>query len=188
VDIPCPECGKGLHVKVGKNGPFIACSGYPECRYSSDYVRDDRGRIQPVDPSRGEPTDKVCDKCGRPMVIRQGRYGTFLSCSGYPECANAQSLSSDAASARTGVKCPQPDCSGDILEKKSKRGKFFYGCSRYPDCTFAIWDKPVPVPCPTCGASFLAEKSSKKRGTYLTCLTQGCGFTMEKPEEEPKNT
>jgi len=174
--LTCPQCGKQLYIKVGKNGPFLACSGYPDCTYSQDYVRDDKGKIQPVESNSYEITDKVCDKCGRPMIIKRGRYGEFLACSGYPGCEYTQSLNSNGPGKPIGVKCPQKGCEGEILERQSKRGKIFYGCSRFPDCTFATWDKPLAKACPACGAKFLVEKTTKKQGTVLACLEDGCGY------------
>ncbi len=175
-DLKCPQCGKPVRIKVGKNGHFLACTGYPDCTYSNDYVRDDKGIIQPEEQPEDEATDKVCDKCGSPMVIKRGRYGGFLACSGYPECKNTQSLNSNGNGKKIGVTCPEKECTGDMVERTSKRGKIFYGCSRFPDCTFATWDKPVDRECPVCGAKFLVEKTTKKQGTYLTCQEQGCGF------------
>jgi len=151
-ELTCPQCGKTLHIKIGKNGHFLACSGYPKCKYSSDYTRDEKGHIRAVAPPAGETTDKVCEKCGKPMVLKRGRYGDFLACGGFPECKNTQSLSINGSAKNIGVKCPQDGCSGEVLEKTSKRGKVFYGCSRYPDCSFATWDKPVSRQCPACGS------------------------------------
>ena len=175
-ELNCPECSKPLRIKVGKNGHFLACSGYPECTYSSDYTRDEKGKIQPVKPLEEEVTDKNCEKCGMPMVVKRGRYGDFLACSGYPECKNTQSLNSNGSGKSIGLSCPQKDCTGEIVERSSKRGKLFYGCNRFPECTFATWDKPIDRQCPVCGAKFLVEKTTKKEGTLLTCLTEGCGF------------
>jgi DNA topoisomerase-1 len=174
--LACPECGKPLHIKIGKNGHFLACSGYPECKYSSDYTRDEKGQVQAVSPAAAETTDKRCEKCGKPMVLKRGRYGDFLACSGFPECRNTQSLSVNGAAKSTGVACPQEGCGGDVLEKASKRGKVFYGCSRYPQCSFATWDRPVARPCPACGAKFLVERTTKKQGTLHLCLNPDCGF------------
>ncbi len=179
-DLNCPECKKPLRIKVGKNGHFLACSGYPECTYSSDYTRDDKGNIQPLEPPAEEVTDKNCEKCGLPMVVKRGRYGDFLACSGYPECKNTQSLNSSGGGKTIGVSCPQKDCTGEIVERSSKRGKLFYGCNRFPECTFATWNKPIERECPVCDAKFLVEKTTKKEGTFITCLTEGCGF-KEKP-------
>ena len=174
--LTCPQCSAKVHIKVGKNGHFLGCSGYPECTYTRNYTRDEKGKIHPVEPSIEEVSDKFCDKCSQPMVVKQGKYGTFLACSGYPDCNHTQSLFSDNAVRETGVHCPQQDCGGSLVERKSKRGKIFYGCSRFPDCTFAIWNKPIAKDCPLCNANFLVEKSTKKDGTSLACQTKGCGF------------
>jgi DNA topoisomerase-1 len=175
-DLKCPECSHTLHVKIGKNGHFLACSGYPECKYSRDYTRDEKGNIQPVEPLADEPTDKTCEKCGRPMVLKRGPFGEFYACSGYPECRNTQSRTLNGNGKSTGVKCPQDGCTGELLEKTSKRGKTFYGCNRYPDCTFATWDKPVARDCPACGAKILVERVTKRQGTLHSCLNPDCGF------------
>ncbi len=174
----CPQCGKDLHIKVGKNGHFLACSGYPQCTYSSDYTRDEKGRIQPVTLTLEEVPDRNCDKCGRPMVVKRGRYGEFLACSGYPECKHTQSINASEPGRPTGVKCPASGCTGELMEKTSKRGKIFYGCGRFPECDFATWDKPVGLPCPLCGAAFLVEKSTKREGKKRVCLTTGCSYSQ----------
>jgi DNA topoisomerase-1 len=130
-ELNCPECGKQLHIKVGKNGHFLACSGYPECSYSRDYERDEKGKIQAIESAVNETTDKLCAKCGNPMVVKRGRYGEFLACSGYPECQYTQSLNSNGSAKPIGVKCPQNGCGGEIVERQSKRGKLFFGCNKF---------------------------------------------------------
>lgn len=176
-ELTCPQCGNHpLHIKVGKNGHFLSCSGYPECTYSRDYVRDEQGHIQPVEPNHEAATDKVCPKCSRPMVIKRGKYGEFLACSGFPECNHTESINGATNGKSLGVPCPEPGCTGEVVEKKSKRGKIFYGCNRYPDCKFATWDKPVPKACPVCGNSYLVEKNSKREGTFLACVNRECGY------------
>ena len=174
--LSCPQCNKELNIKVGKNGHFLACSGYPDCTYSRDYIRDEKGKVKPIEPSLDEITEKICKKCGKPMVLKTGRYGKFLACSGYPDCKNTESVNSAGHGKKTGVKCPEKDCTGDLVERKSKRGKIFYGCSNFPKCTFATWDKPIDKKCPDCGADFLLEKTTKKQGTVLSCHTKGCGY------------
>jgi len=173
--LDCPECGKEVRVKVGKNGPFLSCDGYPDCTYSTDYTRDDKGGIQPVQLSQELAEGEECEKCGRPMMVKHGRYGEFLACSGYPECKNTKSVNGGNGKS-TGVKCPESGCGGELVERKSKRGKVFYGCSNYPKCSYALWDKPVDKECPECGEDFLVEKTTKKKGTFLTCLNDACGF------------
>ena len=181
-DLACPQCKSKLHIKIGKNGPFIACSAYPECNYSRNYERDDKGEIHPVEPSTQLAEGKFCDKCGKQMVIKQGRFGEFLACTGYPDCKNTQSVHASGAGNKIGVPCPMENCTGEIVERKSKRGKTFFGCTRYPECTFASWDKPVPKPCPQCGAPYLVEKTTKKDGLLLKCNQEGCDY-REYPEE-----
>ncbi len=177
--LECPQCARPLHIKMGKNGLFLACSGYPECNFTRDYTRTEKGEIQPVDAPREEATDKACEKCARPMVVRRGRYGTFLACSGYPECTHTESIQTDNGGQRTGVACPRRDCKGELLERRSKRGKVFYGCSRFPECDFATWDRPVERACPDCGSPYLLEKANKKRGTFLACPNRDCQYTAE---------
>ena len=115
------------------------------------------------------PTDEICEKCGRPMVIKSGRYGKFVACSGFPECRNAHPLVKD-----TGGICPE--CGGHMLVRKSAKGRIYYGCSKYPTCNFMTWDEPVPEKCPQCGQTLF-----KKKG-QLYCAKEGCGFT--KPIEK----
>ena len=183
-DLQCPMCRKNkLHIKMGKNGHFLACSGYPECTYSRDYIRNDKGEIEPIEPPQEELTDKLCEKCGRNMVLKHGKYGEFLACSGYPECKNTQSTGGGAGGKKIDVPCPEKNCGGEIVEKSSKRGKIFYGCSRFPECNFASWEKPVNRPCPVCETPFLVEKSTKKEGAFLACPDKNCGF---KEPLEPK--
>ncbi len=104
---------------------------------------------------RDEPSDEVCEKCGRPMVIKLGKYGKFLACSGFPECRNAKPLL-----VRTGVPCPSCH-QGELVERRSKKGRTFYGCERYPECEFVAWNKPVDTPCPTCGSPYMVESGRK---------------------------
>ncbi len=177
--LECPQCGRQLHIKMGKNGLFLACSGYPDCNFTRDYTRDEKGDIEPVAPPDEETVDKSCEKCGSPMVVKRGRYGTFLACSAYPDCKFTQSLGQEGAGRSTGVRCPADGCDGELVERKSKRGKIFYGCSRFPNCDFALWDKPVNTPCPQCGAPFLVEKTTKKRGTFLTCRHRDCDYDVD---------
>lgn len=176
-DLQCPMCCKDkLHIKMGKNGHFLACNGYPDCTYSRDYIRNEKGEIEPIEPAMDEITDKLCDKCGRNMTLKHGKYGEFLACSGYPDCKNTQSTNGGIGGKKIDVPCPEKDCDGDIVEKSSRRGKIFYGCSRFPECNFASWEKPVNRPCPVCSSSFLVEKSTKKDGDFLACPDKSCGY------------
>ena len=175
-DLTCPSCNHRLHIRMGRNGQFLGCNNYPECTYTRNYTRDEKGVVHPIEPISDQPSDRICDKCGKPMLIKEGRYGTFYACSGYPDCKNTQSTNSNSGGEKTGVNCPEQNCDGELVQRSSKRGKTFYGCSRFPDCTFATWDKPVAKECPGCGAKFLVEKTTKKQGTFLACNTKGCNF------------
>jgi DNA topoisomerase-1 len=186
--IKCPECNNGeLKIKVGKNGPFIACDKYPDCTFSSNYERDEKGKIKLIKNEILEAeipeSDKICPKCDKQMVVKQGKFGPFLACSGYPDCKYTQSLANSGEKNKTGVKCPEPGCEGELVEKRSRRGKVFYGCDKFPNCSFALWDKPVNRECPLCKSPFLVEKETKKEGRQLKCINKDCGY-KEKTEDE----
>ncbi|MBN2569497.1 MAG: type I DNA topoisomerase [Deltaproteobacteria bacterium] len=165
-DIVCEKCGNKMVVKWGRNGRFIACSNYPECRNTSNFTEEANGDINKV---KGELTDVVCEKCGNNMIIKEGRFGRFLGCSTYPECKHTQTIT-------TGVSCPEPDCDGYLTERRSKKGKTFFGCSNYPDCSYALWDRPVPEECPQCHAPFLVEKYQRGKGSIKICIHKDCGY------------
>ncbi|MFS8541598.1 MAG: topoisomerase DNA-binding C4 zinc finger domain-containing protein, partial [Tissierellales bacterium] len=115
-----------------------------------------------------EVTDVVCEKCGRKMVIKHGRYGKFLACPGYPECKNTKPIQD-----KIGVKCP--NCGGDIIKLKSGKGKIFFGCNNYPKCNFMTWDEPIYEKCPNCG-SIMVKKDTKK-GLIIKCSNENCGYS-----------
>ena len=170
----CPDCGKPLAIKLGRYGKFLACTGYPECKHARPLNGDAEAAPEV------ELSDQKCEKCGEPMAIKHGRFGKFLGCSAYPECKNIQPLEKPKD---TGVKCP--DCGkGTFLEKKSRRGKIFYSCSQYPKCKKALWNMPIEQPCPECGAPFVTEKVTKRRGTEHICANEACGWKeqVEAPE------
>jgi len=178
-DFKCPKCDSTMVIKWGRGGEFLACSRYPECKHTRNFTRDAEGNLKIVEE---EVTDEVCDLCGRPMKIRFGRFGKFLGCTGYPECKGVRSL---VRPVPTGVNCP--DCrEGDIMEKRSRNGKIFFSCNRYPKCRFATWDRPIPEPCPECNAPFVVEKTTKRAGTVRRCLSEGCKYqeTVAEPEAE----
>jgi len=168
-DIVCEKCGKPMVIKWGRNGQFLACTGYPDCKSTRPFVRTESGEVQAAPE---ETTDELCPKCGSAMVVKRGRFGKFLACSRYPECNHTQGMS-------TGVACPEDG--GKIVERRSRFGKVFYSCANYPACKFAVWYKPIPRACPQCGAPFLVEKFSKKTGPYVACNKKECGY-----KEEPK--
>jgi DNA topoisomerase-1 len=149
-DEVCPKCGKPLVIRWGRNGRFMACSGYPECRHT-----------KPLDAEE-KIEGEVCENCGRDMVVKVGRYGRFLACSGYPDCKTSRPYP-------IGVACPQEGCNGKIIERRSKRGRTFYGCSNYPACNFVSWNKPVAKSCPSCGNNYLEERYTQADGAHLRC-------------------
>jgi DNA topoisomerase I len=176
-DLVCDRCGKPMVIKWGRRGEFLACSGYPECRNTTNFTRDEDGTIKPAEP---EVTEETCEKCGRPMQVRFGRFGKFLGCSGYPDCKNVQPLVKPVP---TGIKCFV--CGqGELHERRSRRGNTFYSCNRYPDCTFVAWDKPIAEPCPRCAAPFITEKATKRYGTIRRCVREGCGWQARMDEDE----
>lgn len=153
-DEPCDVCGKPMIIKWGRNGRFMACTGYPGCKNTKPLPEDREKTMHLV--------GMTCELCGGDMVVKAGRFGTFLGCSNYPTCKNTKPMT-------TGVKCPR--CKdGDLIERKTKkRGRMFYGCSRYPDCDFASWDKPVGEVCSNCKNPYLVIKYSQAKGEYLKC-------------------
>jgi len=176
-ELHCPKCNAPMVVKWGRSGEFLACSQYPDCKSTANFVRDDEGRIE---IAKEETTDEVCEQCGRLMKTRFGRYGKFLGCSGYPECKTVRSLQRPVP---TGIQCP--DChEGEIMEKRSRRGKIFYSCGRYPQCRFATWHRPIAEACPQCGAPFVVEQTTKKAGTVRRCLSEGCQYREQIAEPD----
>src|SRR5260370_2413982 len=204
----CEKCGKPMVIKWGKHGKFIACTGYPECKNTRELPASETGDVSEQD----EKT--YCDNCGREMVLKKGRFGQFLACSGYPDCKTTKQLGEAqkpkdvpldekcpncgsqmvkkygrygefvacsnyptckfVKQKTIGVKCP--NCNeGEVVERRSKRGKTFYGCNRYPDCDFVAWGKPIQEKCPECGSSYLIEKFLKA-GPVAQCPNGECKF------------
>jgi len=175
-DLDCDKCGAKMVIKWGRNGEFLACPQYPECKNTKNFKRDDNGGIEIVPE---EEVNESCELCGRPMLLRWGKFGKFLGCSGYPECKNIQPLEKPVD---LGIECPE--CKqGSIKERKSRWGKIFYGCDRYPECKFASWDKPIAVACPKCGSPILVEKVTKRAGRTQRCYKKECGYSVK--VEEP---
>ncbi len=172
-DKKCPNCGKVMLVKTSRFGTqFLGCSGYPECKtiisLNNSMELDDANKD-------GEPqtVDEKCEKCGGAMVMKIGPYGKYLECK---ECGNRKKYIRS-----TGVKCPK--CGeGMIVEKKSKYGKIFFGCNRYPDCTYALWDEPTGNKCPECGELLL--KKNTKNGIFEVCSSRTCSYKKEMTTEE----
>jgi len=168
-DVKCEKCGKPMAIKWGRNGKFLACSGYPECKNTKNFVTEENGNIKVVE-EKFETTNEKCPKCDSPMVFKSGRFGKFLACSKYPECKTTKAIA-------TGIKCPEDG--GDIVEKRSKKGKVFWSCGNYPKCKFASWYKPTLKKCPECNADFLFEKRLKGGAIILQCHKKDCGYKEE---------
>jgi DNA topoisomerase-1 len=210
--VTCDKCGKPMVIKAGKFGLFLACSGYPECENTRELETPEAG-------AEGEGIEEACENCGKPMAVKRGRFGQFLACTGYPECkttrkiiATKQGMTAAKPDQILDEKCPKcesnlvikqgrfgeftactnyPACKyvkqkstgvlcpkdgGDIVERKSRRGKVFYGCANYPDCDFTLWNKPIVETCPECKAPFLVEKITKRHGRQLICNNEECSY------------
>jgi DNA topoisomerase-1 len=211
-DLVCDRCGKPMVIRWGKHGSFIGCSGYPECTNTRELTVD-LPDVDNVDLTEDEG-EEYCENCGRPMVLKRGRFGTFWACSGYPDCKTTKRIG--GAERKPDVpldeKCPQcgsqlvlkygrfgeftacsnypackyvkqktigvkcPECGeGEITERRSRRGKTFYGCNRYPECKFVAWSKPLAEPCPKCGGKYLVEKWLKS-GHFAQCPNPECKY------------
>ncbi|HEX4807900.1 MAG TPA: type I DNA topoisomerase [Bryobacteraceae bacterium] len=219
-DLVCEKCGKPMVIKWGKHGSFIACTGYPECTNTRELTVD----LPDVDKADLTEQDEqeYCENCGRPMVLKKGRFGQFFACSGYPDCKTTKQIGGEQ---RKDVpleeKCPQcgsnlvqkfgrygefiacsnyptckhvkqktigvpcPNCSeGEIVERRSKRGRTFFGCNRYPECDFVAWGRPISEKCPDCGSSYLIEKFLKA-GPVAQCPNTECKYKHPlEPERE----
>jgi DNA topoisomerase-1 len=169
---PCEKCGKPMVLRRGRFGPFLACSGYPECKTTRRVKINKEGKAE---AKADLLLDEACPKCASKMAVKQGRFGEFTACSNYPKCKYIKMK-------ETGVDCPE--CGkGKIVERKSKRGKLFFGCDRYPDCQFVLWNRPIARACPDCATPYLVEKVTKRDGRRLLCEKEGCGY-VEKTEDE----
>ncbi|MFN7994741.1 MAG: type I DNA topoisomerase [Bryobacteraceae bacterium] len=214
-DLTCEKCGKPLVIKWGKHGSFIACTGYPDCTYTRELTVD-LPDVDKVDLAE-QGDEEYCENCGRPMVLKKGRFGTFFACTGYPDCKTTKPIGGPQKKPDVALeeKCPQcgnnlvlktgrfgeftacgnypackyvkqktigmkcPECSeGEVVERRSRRGKTFYGCNRYPDCNFVSWGKPVQEKCPECGGPYLVEKWLKA-GPVLQCPNGECKHKHE---------
>jgi DNA topoisomerase-1 len=164
LDETCENCGRPMVVKRGRFGMFLACTGYPDCKTTRKIISTKQG-VSAAKPD--QVLDEKCPNCGRNLVIKHGRFGEFTACTGYPECKYVKLKS-------TGIVCPVD--AGDVVERKSRRGKVFYGCANYPKCEFTLWNKPVHEACPKCGWKFLTEKTTKKHGRQLMCANEQCDY------------
>lgn len=157
----CERCGSKMVRRWGKRGYFLACSSYPKCKFTKEVNENGDRQIL---------NDIKCENCGSPMVIKNGKFGRFLACLNYPNCKFTRPI-------ETGVSCPKEGCGGIIVERRTKKGRTFYSCSKYPDCNYALWDKPVSEKCPQCGFPFLIEKQTKT-GLIKKCPRRDCGYRI----------
>jgi len=174
MDEKCPKCEQPLSIRLGRHGRFVGCTAYPECDYTRNLDGTDNEASAEVVEGR------KCPDCGGDLIIKVGRYGKFIGCSSYPDCKHIESLNKPKD---TGVQCPQ--CKqGTILTRRSRKGKTFYSCSRYPECEYAIWNEPVDEKCPQCGWPVLSVKVTKRRGTEKVCPQKDCGYSEQLPNAE----
>ncbi|MFN0087254.1 MAG: type I DNA topoisomerase [Blastocatellia bacterium] len=231
-DEVCDKCGAKMAIKFGKFGQFLACTNYPECKNTREIAKpaDAIGAGEASGEAAENPyADETCEKCGKPMSLKRGRFGQFLACTGYPDCKTTRKITKSGAAAAppkmldeicpdcqsqlairqgpygeftacsrypeckyikretTGISCAREGCKGEILVKKSKRGKFFYGCSEYPKCDAVYWDKPVEEPCPQCARPFVLEKyNARKDETIRYCADEECGYRTGGDPPSPK--
>jgi DNA topoisomerase-1 len=211
-DLVCDKCGKPMVIKWGRHGSFIACTGYPDCTNTRELTVD-LPDVDKVDLTE-QDAEEYCENCGRSMVLKKGRFGTFYACSGYPDCKTTKRIGQAERKPDVPLdeKCPQcgsqmvlkhgrfgeftacsnyptckyvkqnfigvacPQCKeGQIVQRRSRRGKTFFGCNRYPECDFVAWNKPVAEPCPACGSPYLVEKWSKDHAV-IACPNKECKF------------
>jgi DNA topoisomerase-1 len=167
-DEVCDKCGEPMVIRWGRFGRFLACSGFPACKNTRELASEESPNQPPA--STAEVT---CEKCNRPMTLKRGRYGEFLACTGYPECKSTRPVGMVMG-------CPERNCNGQIVQRKSRRGRVFYGCTNYPQCTFSAWQRPVAKACPQCHAPYLLEKrTGSKRApnsVELRCPASDCKY------------
>ncbi len=214
----CEKCGKPMVIKWGQFGSFLACTGYPECSNTRELPKDD----EEDEEEKDEETIEPCENCGKPMTLKRGRFGQFYACTGYPECKTTRKIGPGESKPKTpdipleekcpkcdtnlvlkegrfgqftscanyptckyikpktiGIGCPKSDCDGDLIERRSRRGKTFYGCSNYPKCDFVLWQRPVAESCPQCKAPYLMEKTTKRDGHIRYCNEAECDYKAQ---------
>lgn len=175
LDEKCPECGKPLSIRLSRNGRFIGCTGYPECKYTRSV--DQTAEEAKLEAEQEEKLDRACPDCGHPLLYRKGRFGKFIGCSNYPKCKHIESLTAKNQPAGTGIECPECQ-KGEIVARKSRYGKVFYSCNRYPDCKYALWNEPIKEACPKCAWPIMTLKTTKRKGTEKICPKEGCGYAV----------
>lgn len=172
LDEKCPECDSALSVRLGRRGKFVGCTNYPECKYTRNMDGEESSSEPEVVP------DRKCPKCEADLVYKIGRYGKFIGCSAYPGCKHIEPLEKPKA---TGIKCPKCN-SGDLTQRRSRRGKYFYSCETYPKCDYAIWNEPLNQKCASCDWPITTIKETKKFGREIVCPE--CGAKKPAPEAD----
>jgi len=168
--IPCSACGGEMVIRFGRAGRFLACRNYPACRNTADFRQTPEGKVE-ILPS--EETGAACEKCGKPMIVRNWKGARYIACSGYPDCRNSKPYP-------VGIACPECN-TGEVVERSSRFGKIFYSCSRYPDCRFASWGRPIAQVCPACGYPAMSERVRRDGSTQIVCLRKGCKGRADEP-------
>lgn len=176
MDEKCPECDHQLSIRLGKRGRFVGCNNYPECSYTRSLDSDANEEDNQPETVEG----RTCPSCQSTLLIRAGRYGKFIGCSNYPDCRFIEPLEKPQS---TEVTCPKCE-KGDILKRKSKRGKIFYSCQNYPKCDYALWYEPVNTPCPECQFPILMKKETKKNGREMVCPEKDCKYKLSLDDED----
>jgi DNA topoisomerase-1 len=167
----CTNDGQPMVLKKGRFGPFLACSNYPDCKVTKRLVRGAEGKLQ---VEQLTPIDEACPDCGKPLMWRRGRFGPFIACSDYPNCKYIKKKEAK----EIGLACPE--CGqGQVVERKGRWGRSFYGCKRYPECKFTAYHRPLGEPCPDCGRPYLLEKETKKEGKVIFCGNEACHYKRE---------
>jgi DNA topoisomerase-1 len=167
----CPKDSQPMVLKKGRYGPFLACSRYPDCKTTKRLVRGEGGKLQ---VETLQPIEEKCPDCGSDLMWRRGRFGAFIACSNYPTCKYVKKKEAR----EIGLLCPE--CGqGQVVERKGRWGRFFYGCRRYPECKFTAYHKPIAEACPDCGSPYLLEKETKKEGKVVFCGNEVCHYKRE---------
>ena len=168
---PLDPAHGAMVLKKGRYGPFLACPNYPECKATKRLVRGAEGKLQ-VEALK--PIDENCPECGKPLMWRRGRFGPFIACSDYPTCKYIKKKEAR----EIGLLCPE--CGqGQVVERKGRWGRSFYGCKRYPECKFTAYHLPIAEPCPDCGRPYLLAKETKKEGKVIYCGNEACHYKRE---------
>lgn len=169
LDEQCPKCKSQISIRLGRHGRFVGCDNYPECDYTRnlDDSEDNKAEVETI--------ERKCPKCQADLVIKVGRYGKFIGCSGYPDCRHIEPLEQPKD---TEVACPECN-QGKILQRKSRRGKIFYSCEKYPSCKYAIWNEPIDESCPECNWKILTLKTTKRKGTEKICPQKECDYSEQ---------